>query len=584
MQTLPIPAAPTLSKIPDFVEKSTSGNNFKEHLDTRDAAQDLRAERPDDAPAPERSRDDRDPRRETQADGRPQDAIENEKTASKSDDARQTENEGQENPAADDEHTSNESTDPADNDDTPETADGQTSNGGDQAQPPTGDAGFGQTVAANTSDLKTGTNAAGTTTPSSASAGDAPVQTNGAAPATPAVPSEGADAATRAVPAAPTTPATPAENTGPVAPANPATPAVAIQGDGPATPAVPATPATPTVASQGEGQTAPATPVIPNTEPTDTAINSNQNANSGSAIPATAAVPARGEGGTTPATPASPALAAQAAQSAAADAAAFDQGSSSSDNKGGSQGGTPQPATDAFGRNLPAAATATATASTATATGQPSSLSTQAAADVPQIAAAEAGDRLMALQGSNDAGNRTPVPQGGQTPAIAFGGEVRPVGDTTGITQSTYNAGARAEFQPATQQVAVQISRAVQDGNNRFTIELKPITMGRVTVHLEVGHDNRVIAILSAERPETLELLQRDSRALEKALQDAGLNTDSGSLSFSLEGHNGDDDAPTGPSSSGTSLYATDDEDAADPATAAGYAHHIGDDSIDIRV
>jgi len=39
-----------------------------------------------------------------------------------------------------------------------------------------------------------------------------------------------------------------------------------------------------------------------------------------------------------------------------------------------------------------------------------------------------------------------------------------------------------------------------------------------------------------AERPETLEMLQRDARGLERALQDAGLKTESGGLSFGLRG------------------------------------------------
>ena len=36
------------------------------------------------------------------------------------------------------------------------------------------------------------------------------------------------------------------------------------------------------------------------------------------------------------------------------------------------------------------------------------------------------------------------------------------------------------------------------------------------------------------EKPETLSLLQRDMSALEKALQDAGLETDSGSLNYEM--------------------------------------------------
>jgi flagellar hook-length control protein FliK len=42
------------------------------------------------------------------------------------------------------------------------------------------------------------------------------------------------------------------------------------------------------------------------------------------------------------------------------------------------------------------------------------------------------------------------------------------------------------------------------------------------------------------DRPATLDLLQRDARNLERILQDAGLQTDSGSLSFSLRNSGGD--------------------------------------------
>ncbi len=83
-------------------------------------------------------------------------------------------------------------------------------------------------------------------------------------------------------------------------------------------------------------------------------------------------------------------------------------------------------------------------------------------------------------------------------------------------------------------QVAMHLSKAVQNGIDRLSIRLDPAELGRVDVKLEIGHDGRAIALVAAERPETLELLQRDARALERALQQAGLETDAGSLSFSL--------------------------------------------------
>ena len=92
-------------------------------------------------------------------------------------------------------------------------------------------------------------------------------------------------------------------------------------------------------------------------------------------------------------------------------------------------------------------------------------------------------------------------------------------------------------------QVAVHIQRAAAAGQDRIRITLHPAELGQIDIKLSVSNDGAVRAIVSIERPETFELLQRDARGLEKALQDAGLKTDSGSLSFNLKGENERDTA-----------------------------------------
>ena len=101
---------------------------------------------------------------------------------------------------------------------------------------------------------------------------------------------------------------------------------------------------------------------------------------------------------------------------------------------------------------------------------------------------------------------------------------------------------AAAASLPANQ-VAVHIQRAVGAGQDRIRITLHPAELGQIDVKLKIGNDGAVRAIVSIERPETFELLQRDARGLEKALQDAGLKTDSGSLSFNLKGESEQDAA-----------------------------------------
>ena len=87
---------------------------------------------------------------------------------------------------------------------------------------------------------------------------------------------------------------------------------------------------------------------------------------------------------------------------------------------------------------------------------------------------------------------------------------------------------------PAHEQIAVQIQNAMKNGSSRLTVDLQPAELGRVEIKLEVDKDKNVSAQVVVDRPATLDLLQRDAKALERALQDAGLQTGQGSLSFSL--------------------------------------------------
>ncbi len=86
------------------------------------------------------------------------------------------------------------------------------------------------------------------------------------------------------------------------------------------------------------------------------------------------------------------------------------------------------------------------------------------------------------------------------------------------------------------EQVAVHIHKAAAKGMDRVSIQLKPAELGRVEVHMDMRADYRTTVTVLVERPETLDLLQRDARGLEQSLRDAGLKTDGGSLQFSLRG------------------------------------------------
>ena len=89
-------------------------------------------------------------------------------------------------------------------------------------------------------------------------------------------------------------------------------------------------------------------------------------------------------------------------------------------------------------------------------------------------------------------------------------------------------------------QVILQMNRSVKNGNDQMSLQLQPGDLGKITVKLTFGDDGKVQGAVTADNPHTLEMLQKDSRSLERALQDAGLRADPGSLQFSLNsGQNG---------------------------------------------
>jgi flagellar hook-length control protein FliK len=93
---------------------------------------------------------------------------------------------------------------------------------------------------------------------------------------------------------------------------------------------------------------------------------------------------------------------------------------------------------------------------------------------------------------------------------------------------------------PATRQVALQITKALDQDRTEIRIRLDPPELGEVDIQLEF-RDLRLSASVSAERSDTLELLQRDSRSLARALREAGLELADADLSFA---HNGRNDRP----------------------------------------
>ncbi|NVJ96553.1 MAG: flagellar hook-length control protein FliK [Alphaproteobacteria bacterium] len=94
---------------------------------------------------------------------------------------------------------------------------------------------------------------------------------------------------------------------------------------------------------------------------------------------------------------------------------------------------------------------------------------------------------------------------------------------------------ATPEFaQHVGQQLNMHVSKAIKAGQQEFTVRLDPAELGRVQVKLAFEKDGSIQTRVIVERPETLELLQKDAKGLERAISSAGHKTDGG-IQFSLD-------------------------------------------------
>jgi flagellar hook-length control protein FliK len=87
--------------------------------------------------------------------------------------------------------------------------------------------------------------------------------------------------------------------------------------------------------------------------------------------------------------------------------------------------------------------------------------------------------------------------------------------------------------------VPVEIGLRSLSGLSRFEIRLDPEDLGRVDVRLDIDGD-KVQARLTVDRVETLALLQRDARTLERAFEQAGLKPAEGGIDLTLRDPQGD--------------------------------------------
>lgn len=213
----------------------------------------------------------------------------------------------------------------------------------------------------------------------------------------------------------------------------------------------------------------------------------------------------------------------------------------------------------------------------------------QAVDNAPQRAAA--GGQPPATS-TPDAGARSALQTLGghnldaSVPGMESATSAKPGGEVVTRGAETQSADRSTPPQPLSDQVAVRLQKAAANGRHRVSVRLQPAELGRIDVKLDIGKDGVVRALVSADRADTLDVLQRDSRELDKALQNAGLQTDSGSLDFNLRS-DGDREGPDDhelPGHATARGNADPDRPPQETVAEAVRSPALGSDRIDIRV
>jgi flagellar hook-length control protein FliK len=172
------------------------------------------------------------------------------------------------------------------------------------------------------------------------------------------------------------------------------------------------------------------------------------------------------------------------------------------------------------------------TARLAAAAAKPSDTQSQSmrAPDAPQriansAATVQTATNTAVSNAASAIGNGAASPAGATSPTT--------VATTLQVAQQT---AAASTTTPDLSALAVSIAAKAKDGQNEFNIRMEPAELGRVDVRISVDAAGKAQAHLTADKPQTLQMLQRDSQTLERSLKDSGLDLSNNGLNFSLKG------------------------------------------------
>jgi len=162
--------------------------------------------------------------------------------------------------------------------------------------------------------------------------------------------------------------------------------------------------------------------------------------------------------------------------------------------------------------------------------------------DAPKTADAPKSEATAAPQAS---------PQAPQSPAsgqsalavAAVQPHTTPAGHSSVYTNLQVAPQHHADVTASVDTLGVAIAAKSADGIKHFDIRLDPPELGRVEIRLSLDDSGKAQANLVVDKPQTLELLQRDSSALTQSLADAGVSLSNNGLNFSLRGQDRQSDS-----------------------------------------
>lgn len=160
----------------------------------------------------------------------------------------------------------------------------------------------------------------------------------------------------------------------------------------------------------------------------------------------------------------------------------------------------------------------------------------------PAAVSAQNAAETLQSQGSQPAAANAEVSSAGLgTTATVAGGEFVRAAKADAASengQTSFRDVYKGMSREVVEQVKVNITKSAVKGIDKIDISLKPEDLGHIEIKMQIGKDGKLQAHIISTRPETMEALQKEMQSLEKAFNDAGFQTDEGSLSFSFRDGN----------------------------------------------